>query len=55
MLANFDADVYFRKTVVQKCTFLSFSFRECADTSCNDLEPESGWEPLPKAFTVQAR
>ena len=40
----FDANVYFRKTVVHKCTFLLFSFLECADTR-NDLELESEWKP----------
>ena len=41
-LANFDADIYFRKTVVRKCIFLSFSLLECADNSRNDLEEEKG-------------
>ena len=39
-----DADVYSRKTVVQKCIFLPFSFVECADTR-NGLELESKWKP----------
>ena len=54
----FDTDVYFRKTVVHKCTFLLFSFLECAGTR-NDLELESEWKPekirrkVPRALTEE--
>ena len=51
ILTNFDCHVYFRKTVVRKSIFLSFSFLECADTSRYDLELESEWKG--RALTMQ--
>ena len=33
--------------------FLLFSFLECTDTSHNDLELESEWEPVPRAFMIK--
>ena len=54
ILANFNCNVYFRKAIVQKSIFLSFSFLECADTSRNDLELESEWKRLTRALTMQA-
>ena len=51
ILADFDWDVYFRKTLFRKSIFLSFSFLECADTSRNDLELESEWKRLPRAWS----